>query len=102
MVSYADDTELDEENDESTREIKTRRVYERKDYKKPGWWQELQQEELSGHTSRVAQRFRGDFRVPYSFFTKLVELVKERDWFPNATKDAVGRTCISVELKMSE
>ena len=31
MDSYDDDTELDAENDESTREIRRRRVYQRKD-----------------------------------------------------------------------
>ena len=52
--------------------------------------------------STAAKRFRGDFRVPYPFFKKLVELVKERDWFPTAATDAVGRPCIPVELKVSK
>ena len=86
MATYDDDTELDAENGESAREIKRRRVYERKDYKKSGWWQELQEEALSDHTSRAAQRFRRDFCVPYAFFKELVELVKERDWFPTAAR----------------
>ena len=77
MDGYDDDTELDAENDESTREIIRRRVYQRKDYKTSGWWQELQDEDLSGHTSRAAWRFRGDFRVPYYFFEELVVLVKQ-------------------------
>ena len=42
MDGYDDDTELDAENDESTKEIKRRRAYQRKDYKTSGWWQELQ------------------------------------------------------------
>ena len=29
-------------------------------------------------------------------------LVKQRDWFPTAKKDAVGRACIPVELKVSK
>ena len=29
-------------------------------------------------------------------------LLKQRDWFPTANKDAVGRTCIPVELKVSK
>ena len=32
----------------------------------------------------------------------LVEVVKERDWFPTAATDAVGRPCIPVELKVSK
>ena len=63
---YDDDSELDAENDESTREIKRRRVYQRKYYKPHGCWQELQDEDLSDHTSRAARRFRGEFRVPYT------------------------------------
>ena len=70
--------------------------------KTPGWWQELHDEDLSDHTSRAARRFCGDFRVPYCFFEELVALVKQRDWFPTAKKDTVGRACIPVELKMSK
>ena len=29
-------------------------------------------------------------------------LVKQRDWFPTAKKDTVGRACIPVELKVSK
>ena len=46
MDGYDDDTELDAENDESTTEIKRRRVYQRKYYKIFGWWQELQDEDV--------------------------------------------------------
>ena len=56
MDDYDDDTELDAENDDSTREIKRRRVYQRKDYKTSGWWQELHGEDLSDHTSRATRR----------------------------------------------
>ena len=72
MDGYDDDTELDAENDESTREMKRRCVYKRKYYKTSGWWQELQNEDLSDHTSRAAWRFRGDFRAPYCLFEELV------------------------------
>ena len=75
--TYDDDTELDAENDESTGEIRRRRVYQLKDYKTSGWWQELQDEDLSDHTSRAARRFHSDFRVPYGFFEELVALVKQ-------------------------
>ena len=54
-------------------------IYQRKDFKASGWWQELQDEDLSDHTSRAARRFRGDFRVPYCFFEELVALVKQRE-----------------------
>ena len=96
MDGYDDDTELEAENDESTWEIKRRRVYQRKAYKTSGWWQELQDEDLSDHTSRAARRFRGDFRVPYCLFKELVAPVKKRDWFPTTKKDAVGRACEAV------
>ena len=56
MDGYDDDMELDAENDESKREIKRRRVYQRKDYKTSGWWQELQDDDRSDHTSRAARR----------------------------------------------
>lgn len=104
MASYDDDDEeLDEQQDESTRVIKRRRVYERRDYKTSGWWVQLEElrETAGDHTSRAARRFRTNFRVPYPFFLALVDLVKTKDWFPTGKRDAVGRTTIPVELKVS-
>ena len=95
MDGYEDDTEeLDAENDESTREIKRRRVYQRKDYKTSGWWQELQNKDLSDHTSRAAWRFRGDYRLLYCFFEELVVLVKQKRLVLLQTK--IIRTTYSV------
>ena len=95
---YDDDLELEAEEDQGPREIKRRRVYERKDWRKSGWWLQLQEEGLMEPSTRAFKRFRGSFRVPYPFF---VELVKQRDWFPTGQEDAVGRPCIPVELKVS-
>ena len=70
-----------------------------------GWWQELEELKETGltdHTTREARRFRENFRVPYPFFVHMVELVKDRDWFPTAQWDAVGRAVIPVELKVSK
>ena len=72
MDGYDDDTELDAENDEFTREIKRLRVYQRKDYKTSGWWQELQNEDLSDHTSRLP----GAFVVTFTYRT-----VSSRGWW---------------------
>eukprot|EP00904_Undaria_pinnatifida_P003324 jgi/Undpi1/12993/HiC_scaffold_7.g02657.m1 len=103
LQDYEDELEPDTEDDEMSRAVKRRRVHPRKDYTKSGWWQEL--EELQGtgltdHTTREARRFRQNFRVPYPFFVHLVELVKDRDWFPTGEKDATGRAAIPVELKV--
>lgn len=105
LEDFEDDLELDAEDDEATREVKRRRVYPRKDYTKSGWWQELMELRETGetdHTSREARRFRQNFRVPYPFFLHLVELVRDRDWFPTAEKDGIGRPAIPVELKVSK
>ena len=101
MNDYDDDLELEAEEDQGPREIKRRRVYERKDWRKSGWWLQLQEEGLMEPSTRAFKRFRGSFRVPYPFFVELVELVKQRDWFPTGQEDAVGRPCIPVELKVS-
>ena len=101
MNDYDDDLELKAEEDQGSREIKRRRVYERKDWRKSGWWLQLQEEGLMESSTRAFKRFRGSFRVPYPFFVELVELVKQRDWFPTGQEDAVGRPCIPVELKVS-
>ena len=100
MNDYDDDLELEAEEDQGSREIKRRRVYERKDWRKSGWWLQLQ-EGLMEPSTRAFKRFRGSFRVPYPFFVELLELVKQRDWFPTGQEDAVGRPCIPVELKVS-
>ena len=101
MNDYDDDLELEAEEDQGPREIKRRRVYEREDWRKSGWWLQLQEEGLMEPSTRAFKRFRGSFRVPYPFFVELVELVKQRDWFPTGQEDAVGRPCIPVELKVS-
>ena len=101
MNDYDDDLELEAEEDQGPREIKRRRVNERKDWRKSGWWLQLQDEGLMEPSTRTFKRFRGSFRVPYPFFVELVELVKQRDWFPTGQQDAVGRPCIPVELKVS-
>ncbi|CAM9446024.1 unnamed protein product [Ectocarpus sp. 4 AP-2014] len=44
--------------------------------------------------------FRRRYRIPYQFFTELMELVKKKKWFPMRKKDVAGRMCISVELKI--
>ena len=79
MDGYDDHTELDADNDESTREIERRRDYQRKDYKTSGWWQGLQDEHLSDHTSRAARIFRAAtfaYRT-CCFFEELVALKKK-------------------------
>ena len=101
MNDYDDDLELEAEEDQGPREIKRRRVYERKDWRKSGGWLQLQEEGLMEPSTRAFKRFRGSFRVPYPFFVELVELVKQRDWFPTGQEYAVGRPCIPVELKVS-
>ncbi|CAM9724983.1 unnamed protein product, partial [Ectocarpus sp. 4 AP-2014] len=103
MDDYEDDLELDPEDDGASRAVKRRRVYPRKDYTQSGWWQELAELKETGetdHTTREARRFRQNFRVPYPFFVNLVQLVRDRDWFPTAESDATGRQAIPVELKV--
>ena len=77
-------------------------MYPRRGYSTCGWAIELKELEDEGMdpASRSSRRFRNDFRIPYPFFKTLVALVKERDWFPTAQKDACGRQCIPVEDKM--
>ena len=63
MDTNENDSELDFEDDQSVRELKKRRrVSERKDYKKSGWWQELQQEKTYRTTrARPPNGFAGTF-----------------------------------------
>ena len=41
-----------------------------------GWAQVLEDEDLSDPTSNTAKQFRTDFRLPYPFFSELVNLLK--------------------------
>jgi len=55
---------------------------------------------LHDRNSKQYQSFRRRFLLPYSVLQLLVGLVKERGWFPKATKDVAGRNCIPLELNM--
>ncbi|CAN0301935.1 unnamed protein product [Discosporangium mesarthrocarpum] len=51
---------------------------------------------------REAKKFRREFRLPFPFYTKLVEDSKRKHWFGRAgCTDAVGRQAIPFELKLS-
>ena len=71
MDGYDDDPESDAENDESTREVKMRRVHQRKDYKTSGWWQDLQDGDLSDPAG-----LPGAFAVTFAYHA-----VSSRSWW---------------------
>ncbi|CAB1111334.1 unnamed protein product [Ectocarpus sp. CCAP 1310/34] len=80
--------------------VATWRVILRPDYRASFWWRMLGETGLKEPASREAKIFRRRFRIPYQFFTELMELVKKKKWFPMRKKDVAGRMCIPVELKV--
>ncbi|CAB1118961.1 unnamed protein product [Ectocarpus sp. CCAP 1310/34] len=73
---------------------------QRKDVETCAWAQLLEDKDLEDSTSITAKQFRVDFRVPYTFFLRLVALVKSKNWFLAAATDAVGRASHPVEHKV--
>ncbi|CAN0168953.1 unnamed protein product, partial [Pylaiella littoralis] len=86
-----------EPDEEPRREKRGRRKRRKNDTSTCAWAQVLEDEDLKDPTSIAAKKFREDFRVPYPFFLRLVELVKKKDWFATAQRDAYGRRCHPVE-----
>ncbi|CAN0370454.1 unnamed protein product, partial [Ectocarpus fasciculatus] len=72
---------------------------QRKDVKTCAWAQMLEDIDLEDSNSRTSKQFRLDFRVPYSFFLRLVALVKSKNWFVTAGCDGAGRQSHPVEHK---
>ncbi|CAN0185409.1 unnamed protein product [Pylaiella littoralis] len=100
LRDYSDDDDAgtDEDNDPPMK--RTRRVLPRPDYRASFWWRMLGETGLKEPGSREARLFRRRFRIPYQFFTELIELVKEKKWFSIRQTDVAGRQCIPVELKV--
>ena len=96
-----DDMLSDAEPDEELLRVKHKRRHRKKrDVKSCAWAQLLVDEDLKDDTSITAKQFRGDFRLPYPFFLRLVEMVKRKEWFATAQHDACGRQCHPVEHKV--
>ena len=96
------DDESEDSDDEGRGRKGPRTVYSRPPYEESAWAKMLRDLEAAESPSRARDVivFRRRFRVPYQFFKQLVELVKEREWFPSRTRDVAGRACIPVELKV--
>lgn len=56
--------------------------------------------ELQQPQSRAAKRFRGDFRLPYPVFLRVVEAAKAHKWLWCCDTDAVGVKSAPLELKV--
>ncbi|CAB1109823.1 unnamed protein product [Ectocarpus sp. CCAP 1310/34] len=97
-LSQEDLLEEDPAND-LPRERLPRSQRQRKDVETCAWAQLLEDKDLEDSTSITAKQFRVDFRVPYTFFLRLVALVKSKNWFSTAGKDAIGRASHPVEHK---
>jgi hypothetical protein len=74
----------------------------RADWAATPWMRMLteQAEELQQAQSRAAKRFRGDFRLPYPVFLRVVEAAKAHKWLWCCDTDAVGVKSAPLELKV--
>ncbi|CAB1103010.1 unnamed protein product [Ectocarpus sp. CCAP 1310/34] len=100
LRSFLDGDELEDEGLGGGSPVKRpRRVLPRPEYRASFWWCMLGETGLKEPASRDAKLFRRRFRIPYQFFTELMELVKKK-WFPVRKKGVAGRMRIPVELKV--
>lgn len=79
---------------------RSRKQRRRRDVKTCAWAQLLEDPELNDPESMAAKEFRQDFRLPYPFFLRLVELVKTKRWFSTGESDCAGRAAHPVEHKV--
>lgn len=85
------DAELDDSDEEQLPRVKlARKKHKKRDVETCAWAQLLRDEDLKDSTTKTAKQFRQDFRIPYPFSLRLVELVKTKDWFATAQYDAFG------------
>ena len=61
---------------------RTRTQYERKDPKDSPFWKYMTKETYRDPTHRDGKLFRRRFRMPFDMFLKIVNLVREKQWFP--------------------
>ena len=99
LAALLEEEEESDEEEEDRCEKLPRRVYLRPDYKASAWGIMLEDPALHDSCTREYRSFRRRFRLPFPVF-QLLELVKERGWFPSASEDVAGKCCIPVELKV--
>ena len=61
---------------------RTRTQYERNDPKDSPFWKYMTKETYRDPTHRDGKLFRRRFRMPFDMFLKIVNLVREKQWFP--------------------
>jgi hypothetical protein len=60
--------------------FKTRKVYNRENYRESFWYKFVVDRDLTDLNSRDGKFFRNRFTVPYQIFTEL--LLRAQEWFP--------------------
>ena len=95
-----DGMEAPEPDPAAPREKRSRRQRKRRNIVTCAWAQLLVDPHLNDPNSMAATEFRKDFRVPYSFFVRLVELAKTKGWFSTRVSDCAGRLSHPVEHKV--
>ena len=86
-----------EESEDSGGPRVKRKVYPRPDFSQAPWSILLRKAELKRRDSREARNFRRHFRIPYEFFSELVQLAEHRKWFSLTAltaKNVAGGQCI--------
>ena len=85
---------------------KSRRIYDRPDYRKSLWWTMLEKGECKDPFNRQFMVFRRRFGIPFNLFKVIVE--RARTWSVNdgisklgdESKDCIGNTGVPLELKI--
>ena len=85
---------------------KSRRIFDRPDYRKSLWWTMLEKGECKDPSNRQFLVFRRRFGIPFNLFKVIVE--RARTWSVNEGKsklgdevtDCIGNTGVPLELKI--
>jgi hypothetical protein len=81
------------------RDFQSRNTFERKDYKDNWWWKMIVARSHHDVRSTDGRDFRDNFRVPASFFDKIVQWFRDNRWHVREF-DLFGRPNVPLELKI--
>jgi len=75
---------------------KTRRRSPLPDYTQTSWWRLIHHPDIRDVNSRQ----HGYFRLPYSLFERLVDLIYANNWFPGHSRNNNPRSCNAAPLEL--
>jgi hypothetical protein len=82
-----------------TKVFKSRNKFERKNYRDNHWWRMIEERRHHDVRDRDGRDFRNNFRVPASFFDRMVSWYRDNGW-TTREYDIFGQPSVPLELKI--